>query len=157
MAVAAIMVLAACGGGGGNGDSAGTSNNDASTDEASVSVDATGGDPASTTDIGSLIVDDEIDNNALNALVTDFAALDADAQSDRVNELSGEVERQMYDLSGLAQELGSPEAVDDSIGKQLNGSLSSRSKRRAVSARLHSNPKASAVALSRRLQRRVSA
>jgi len=115
LVVAAFVVLAACGGGGGNGDSADTSNNDASTDEASASVDATGGDPASTTDIGSLIVDDQIDDDALNALVTDFAALDADAQSDRVNELSGEVERQMYELSGLAQELGSPEAVDDSI------------------------------------------
>jgi len=115
LVVAAVVVLAACGGGGGNGDSADTSNSDASTDEASASVDATGGGPASTTDIGSLIVDDEIDNDALNALVIDFAALDADEQSDHVNELSGEVERQMFDLSGLAQELGSPEAVDDSI------------------------------------------
>jgi len=115
LVVAAFVVLAACGGGGGSGDSADTSNSDASTDEASASVDATGGGPASTTDIGSLIVDDEIDDDALNALVTDFAALDADEQSDRVNELSGEVERQMFELSGLAQELGSPEAVDDSI------------------------------------------
>jgi len=93
--VAAVLLLAACGGGGG-GDSA-------------------GGVPASTKGAGSLIVDDEIDNDALNALVSDFLTLDADQQIERVNELSGEVERQLYEVSGLEQELGSPEAVDDSI------------------------------------------
>ncbi len=105
--VAAVLLIAACGGGG----SAGTSTSDKTT----ASVDAAGGDPTTTTGAGSLIVDDEIDNDALNALVTDFDSLAADQQNERVNELSGDVERQMYEVSGLAQELGSPEAVDDSI------------------------------------------
>jgi len=113
VAVAAVVVLAACGGGG--GDSADNSSDDANAGETSPSVDASGEDPASTAAAGSLIVDDEINNDALNALVTDFAALDADQQRERLNGLSGEVERQMYEVSGLAQELGSPEAVDDSI------------------------------------------
>jgi len=54
-------------------------------------------------------------------MMTDFAALDADQQNDRVNELSGEVERQMYEVAGLAQ-AGVP-----SLGEGLLGGWSRRS------------------------------
>lgn len=110
VAVAVVVVLAACGGGG--GDSADNSSGGANAAETNASIGAPDSTAAAA---GSLIVDDEIDNDALNALVTDFDTLDADQQRERLSELSGEVERQMYEVSGLAQELGSPEAVDDSI------------------------------------------
>jgi hypothetical protein len=113
---AAAVVLGACGGGGrsdvatGTSDVAATVVSSAATDDAVEAADTTAARSA-----GALIVDDVVNQPALDALATDFAALDEDQQFERLNELSGQLERDLYQFSGLTDALGSPDDVDASI------------------------------------------
>jgi hypothetical protein len=120
--VAAVLLLGSCGGSGGDGSSSRTDGS--STIESSTSDDAGASVDDSTTVAGSveqqaepgrLVVGDVVDTDALDVLVDEFAALDADEQIDRVNELARQFERELYELSGLADVLGTPEAVEASI------------------------------------------
>ena len=111
---AAAVVLGACGGGGGSDHVATTSDAAAivvsspATDDAAGPVDTTAGGTA-------LIVDEVVNQPALDALATEFAALDENQQFERLNELSGQLERGLYDVTGLTDALGSAENVDASI------------------------------------------
>jgi hypothetical protein len=102
--VTVVVVLAgACGGGSGESG------------DASPAV--TAAEPAPTQSAGEdqLVVDGELNVDVLDAVVGEFEALDAAQQQERINELSVEVERQLYELSGLAEALGSSDAVEVSI------------------------------------------
>ncbi len=57
----------------------------------------------------------EIDDAALNALATEFGALDPETQLARAGELSAEFERQRYEAFGLTEALGGTAAADESI------------------------------------------
>jgi hypothetical protein len=62
-----------------------------------------------------LVVDDIVNMDVLEAVLSEFAALDVDQQAARANELSGRFERDLYSLSGLTEALGGADAVDRSI------------------------------------------
>jgi len=101
--VVAVLLAGACGSGPG--------------ESGETAPEVTVAQPGSTeaTSDGQLIVDGEVNLKVLDAMVSEFKALDTAQQLERVNELSGELERQQYELSGLAEALGSSEAVDVSI------------------------------------------
>jgi hypothetical protein len=94
-----VAFAAGCSGGGGGGS-------------ASSQSDPTAVEPTST---GALIVDGEVDVDAADAFTTEFAKLDETARYATVNELAGQFERQRYEAFGLAEAVGGPAAVDESI------------------------------------------
>lgn len=94
--VASSLFLAACGGGGGGSEG-----------EA---------DPPAA-EASALPLDGAADPAVLEALSASFAELDEDARYARAAELSGAVERELYEVSGLAAALGGEEAVETSISE----------------------------------------
>jgi hypothetical protein len=115
--VAVGLILAACGGGGTAEptDTSGQSEQSGSA-VADTDVEATVAPESSVAAAtGPFVVDGEFDVAALDALATEFAALDEQQQFDRLDELSAQFERDLYNLSGLEEALGGTEAVDESI------------------------------------------
>ena len=106
----AALVLSACGGG--SDESSGASESATSEDAPTTTAVP---ESSGTANAGSLIVDGAVDVVALEALADEFEVLDEEQQFDRLNELSGQLERDLFNLSGLEEGLGGTEVVDASI------------------------------------------
>ena len=96
------MALAVVGCGGG-GDTSGSESPDNSADAAQTAA---------------VIVDGQVDLEAADAVVAEFALLSEAARYEAASALSGDLERQLYVAVGLADALGSAEAVDASIDEK---------------------------------------
>ena len=71
--------------------------------------------PSASVDASALVVDGEVDQDALDALVAELRTLDAAELDSRAAEASRDLELQLYDASGLTEELGGAEAAAASI------------------------------------------
>ncbi|WP_296603294.1 hypothetical protein [Nocardioides sp.] len=91
--VAGCLLLAACSGSGGG----------------------SGGETEPSAAASALPLEGSADPAVLEALSDSFADLDEDARHQRAAELSGAVERELYEVSGLAAALGGDGAVETSI------------------------------------------
>ncbi|MDP9463597.1 MAG: hypothetical protein M3P52_03150, partial [Actinomycetota bacterium] len=98
LGVAAAMLLGSCG----ESASPVVSTRSGETDPVSTEVDST----------AAVVVDGEVDVEALNTQLAAFVELSPEDQEAQLAEVDGRLERELWTLSGLEAALGGPEAAD---------------------------------------------